>query len=166
MQNSTQKKPRRTMSNRCRYTLPTRLYLHTSGEIRRRHSLRSSAPSRGTQISQKFTNGSVLIALMRNQPKQAVAHYRTAIEKKPYVQSAYYNLAKAYRLLGDTPAATQQLKLFHQMKTYYDRTYAIESALTEDPTNATLRSELADIHLANTSISLQRHRHLPSTHSV
>ena len=94
-----------------------------------------------------------LIALMRNEPKQAVAHYRTAIEKKPYVQSAYYNLAKAYRLLGDMPAAREQLKLFHQMKTYYDRTYAIESALTEDPVNATLRSELADIHLEHKHIS-------------
>ena len=94
-----------------------------------------------------------LIALMRNQPKQAVTHYQTAIQKKPYVQSAYYNLAKAYRLIGDMPAATEQLKLFHQMKTYYDRTYAIESALTEDPTNATLRLELADIHLEHKHIS-------------
>ena len=94
-----------------------------------------------------------LIALMRNEPKQAVAHYQTAIEKKPYVQSAYYNLAKAYRLLGDMPAATEQLKLFHQMKTYYDETYAIESALTADPTNATLRLELAEIHLKHRHIS-------------
>ena len=94
-----------------------------------------------------------LIALMRNEPQQAVAHYQTAIEKKPYVQSAYYNLAKAYRLLGDTPAATEQLKLFHQMKTYYDRTYAIESALAEEPLNTTLRSELAEIHLAHKHIS-------------
>ena len=94
-----------------------------------------------------------LIALMRNEPQQAVAHYRTAIEKKPYVQSAYYNLAKAYRLLGDTSAATEQLKLFHQMKAYYDRTYAIESALTEEPLNATLRLELAEIHLAHKHIS-------------
>ena len=94
-----------------------------------------------------------LIALMRNEPQQAVAHYQTAIEKKPYVQSAYYNLAKAYRLLGDTPAATEQLKLFHQMKAYYDRTYAIESALAEEPLNTTLRSELAEIHLAHKHIS-------------
>ena len=94
-----------------------------------------------------------LIALMQNEPKQAVTHYRTAIEKKPYVQSAYYNLAKAYRLLGDTSAATAQLKLFHKMKTYYDRTYAIESALTEDPTNTTLRLELAETHLEHKHIS-------------
>ena len=94
-----------------------------------------------------------LIALMRNEPQQAVAHYQTAIEKKPYVQSAYYNLAKAYRLLGDMPAATEQLKLFHQMKAYYDRTYAIESALAEEPLNTTLRSELAEIHLAHKHIS-------------
>lgn len=94
-----------------------------------------------------------LIALMRNEPKQAVAHYQTAIEKKPYVQSAYYNLAKAYRLLGDMPAAKEQLKLFHRMKTYYDQTYAIESGLTEDPTNATLRSALADLHLKHKHIS-------------
>ena len=94
-----------------------------------------------------------LIALMRNEPQQAVAHYQTAIEKKPYVQSAYYNLAKAYRLLGDTSAATEQLKLFHQMKAYYDQTYAIESALAEEPLNTTLRSELAEIHLAHKHIS-------------
>lgn len=94
-----------------------------------------------------------LIALMRNEPQQAVAHYQTAIEKKPYVQSTYYNLAKAYRLLGDTPAATEQLKLFHQMKAYYDRTYAIESTLAEEPLNTTLRLELAEIHLAHKHIS-------------
>ena len=94
-----------------------------------------------------------LIALMRNEPQQAVAHYQTVIQKKPYVQSAYYNLAKAFRLLGDMPAATEQLKLFHQMKIYYDRTYAIESALAEDPTNTILRSELAEIHLAHKHIS-------------
>jgi len=94
-----------------------------------------------------------LIALMQNEPKQAVGHYQTAIQKKPYVQSAYYNLAKAYRLIGNMPAATEQLKLFHQMKTYYDRTYAIESALTEDPTDTTLRLELAAIHLEHKHIS-------------
>ena len=79
---------------------------------------------------------------MRNNPQQAVTHYQTAIEKKPYVQSAYYNLAKAYRLLGNTQAATEQLKRFHQMKTYYDRTYAIEGALAEAPMNTTLRLKL------------------------
>ena len=94
-----------------------------------------------------------LIALMRNDPQQAVVHYQTAIAKKPYVQSAYYNLAKAYRLLGDTSAATEQLKHFHQMKAYYDRTYAIESALAEEPLNTTLRLELAEIHLAHKRIS-------------
>ena len=94
-----------------------------------------------------------LIALMRNQPQQAVAHYQIAIQKQPYVQSAYYNLAKAYRLLGDTTAATEQLKRFHQMKAYYDRTYAIESALTEEPLNTTLRLKLAEIHLAHKHIS-------------
>ena len=94
-----------------------------------------------------------LIALMQNKPQQAVTHYQTAIAKKPYVQSAYYNLAKAYRLLGDTSAATEHLKLFHQMKAYYDRTYAIESALAEEPMNATLRLELAEIHLAHKHIS-------------
>ena len=94
-----------------------------------------------------------LIALMQNEPQQAVAHYQIAIEKKPYVQSAYYNLAKAYRLLGNTPAATEQLKRFHQMKTYYDRTYAIESTLAEDPTNTTLRLKLAEIHLEYKHIS-------------
>ena len=94
-----------------------------------------------------------LIALMRNEPQQAVTHYQTAIEKKPYVQSAYYNLAKAYRLLGDMSAATEQLRLFHRMKAYYDQTYAIESALAEEPMNTTLRLELAEIHLEHKHIS-------------
>ncbi len=94
-----------------------------------------------------------LIALMRNEPQQAVMHYQTAIQKKPYVQSAYYNLAKAYRLLGDMPAATEHLKRFHQMKIYYDRTYAVESALAEAPMNTTLRLKLAEIHLEHKHIS-------------
>lgn len=94
-----------------------------------------------------------LIALMQNRPQQAVVYYQTAIEKKPYVQSAYYNLAKAYRLLGDMPAATEQLKRFHQMKAYYDRTYAVESALSEAPMNTTLRLKLAEIHLEHKHIS-------------
>ena len=94
-----------------------------------------------------------LIALMRQKPQQAVEYYQKASEKKPYVQSAYYNLAKAYRLLGDMPAATEQLKVFQQMKTYYDRTYAIESALAEDPMNTTLRLKLAEVHLAHKHIS-------------
>ncbi len=90
-----------------------------------------------------------LIALMQQRPEQAVPHYQTAIQKKPYAQSNYYNLAKAYRLLGNTAAATEQLKLFEQMKTYYDQTYAIEGTLAEDPTNTTLRLKLAEIHLAH-----------------
>ena len=94
-----------------------------------------------------------LIALMQQKPQQAVEHYQQAIAKKPYVQSAYYNLAKAYRLLGDTAAATEQLKRFQQMKTYYDQTYAIEGTLAEDPMNTTLRLDLADIHLAHKHIS-------------
>lgn len=94
-----------------------------------------------------------LIALMQQKPQQAVAHYQKAIARKPYVQSAYYNLAKAYRLLGDTAAATEQLKRFQQMKTYYDQTYAIEGALAEDPMNTTLRLELAEVHLAHKHIS-------------
>ena len=94
-----------------------------------------------------------LIALMQQKPQQAVEYYQKAIEKKPYVQSAYYNLAKAYRLLGDVTAATEQLKLFEQTKAYYDRTYAIEGALAEDPMNTTLRLELAEVHLAHKHIS-------------
>ena len=93
------------------------------------------------------------ISLMQNRPQQAVGYYQTAIKKKPYVQSTYYNLAKAYRLLGDTPAATEQLKHFHQMKAYYDQTYAIESSLAEEPLNATLRLKLAEIHLAHKHIT-------------
>ena len=94
-----------------------------------------------------------LIALMQQKPQQAVEYYQKAIEKKPYVQSAYYNLAKAYRLLGDTEAATEQLKLFQRMKTYYDRTYAIEGALAEDPMNTMLRLKLAEVHLEHKHIS-------------
>ena len=94
-----------------------------------------------------------LIALMQHKPQEAVTHYQTAIQKKPYVQSAYYNLAKAYRLLGNTAAAAEQLKLFEQMKSYYDRTYAIEGALAEDPTNTTLRLKLAEIHIAHKHIA-------------
>ena len=94
-----------------------------------------------------------LIALMQQKPQQAVEHYQQAIKRKPYVQSAYYNLAKAYRLLGDTAAAAEHLKLFQQMKTYYDRTYALEGALAEDPMNTPLRLELAKVHLAHKHIS-------------
>ncbi len=90
-----------------------------------------------------------LIALMQHKPQQAVEHYQKAIQKKPHDQSPYYNLAKAYRILGNMAAATAQLKLFKQLKTYYDRTYAIEGALAEDPTNTTLRLKLAEIHLAH-----------------
>ena len=94
-----------------------------------------------------------LIALMQQKPQQAVVHYQKAIARKPYVQSVYYNLAKAYRLLGDTSAATEQLKRFQQMKAYYDRTYAIEGALAEDPLNTPLRLELAEVHLVHKHIS-------------
>lgn len=94
-----------------------------------------------------------LIALMQQKPQQAVEHYQQAIKRKPYVQSAYYNLAKAYRLLGDTAAVTEHLRRFQQMKTYYDRTYAIEGALAEDPLNTALRLELAEVHLAHKHIS-------------
>ena len=90
-----------------------------------------------------------LIALMQHKPQQAVEHYQKAIQKKPYAQSNYYNIAKAYRLLGNTAKAAEHLKLFEQMKTYYDRTYAIEGALVEDPTNIALRLKLAEIHLAH-----------------
>lgn len=94
-----------------------------------------------------------LIALMQHKPQEAITHYKMAIQKKPYVQSAYYNLAKAYRLIGDTESSTKQLKLFQQMKTYYDKTYAIEGTLAEDPSNAVLRLKLAEIHVAHKHIS-------------
>ncbi len=94
-----------------------------------------------------------LIALMQHEPKQAIAYYKIAIQKKPYIQSAYYNLAKAYRLIGDMESATEQLKLFQQMKTYYDKTYAIEGTLAEDPSNTALRLKLAEIHVAHRHIS-------------
>lgn len=93
-----------------------------------------------------------LIALMQHKPNEAVSYYKTAIQKKPYIQSAYYSLAKAYRLLGDMESAKEQLKLFHEMKTYYDNTYAIEGFLAEDPLNTTLRMKLAEIHLAQKHI--------------
>lgn len=94
-----------------------------------------------------------LIALMQHKPQEAIAHYKIAIQKKPYVQSAYYNLAKAYRLLGDMESAKEQLKLFQQMKIYYDKTFAIEGILTQDPMNITLRLKLAEIHVAHKHFS-------------
>lgn len=39
------------------------------------------------------------------------------------------------------------------MKAYYDRTYAVESALAEAPMNTTLRLKLAEIHLEHKHIS-------------
>ncbi len=95
-----------------------------------------------------------LIALMQHKPQEAITHYKVAIQKKPYIQSAYYNLAKAYQLIGDMESATEQLKLFQQMKTYYDKTYAIEGTLAENPSNAVLRLKLAKIHVA--------HKHIPA----
>lgn len=94
-----------------------------------------------------------LIALMQDRPQDAITHYKVAIQKKPYIQSAYYNLAKAYRLTGDLESASKQLKLFQKMKAYYDKTYAIEGFLAEDPTNAALRMELAKIHVEHHNIS-------------
>ena len=93
-----------------------------------------------------------LIALMQDKPQIAITHYETAIRKKPFIQSAYYNLAKAYRLVGDMDSASRQLKLFQKMKDYYDHTYAIEGFLSEDPTNAALRMQLAKIHVEHSNI--------------
>ncbi|MCG9128224.1 tetratricopeptide repeat protein [Candidatus Poribacteria bacterium] len=87
-----------------------------------------------------------LIAVMQNKPKEAITHYNKAIQKKPYIQSSYYNLAKAYRLLGDFESAKKQLMLFQKMKKYYDKTYALEGFLAEDPLNSTLRMKLAETH--------------------
>ncbi len=94
-----------------------------------------------------------LIALMQNKPQDAVLHYKTAIKKKPYIQSAYYNLAKAYRLLGDMKSASEQLKQFQLMKSYYDKRYAIEGVLKENPLDAPLRLKLAELHLAHKHIN-------------
>ena len=93
-----------------------------------------------------------LIALMRNRPQEAITYYKTAIQKKPFIQSAYYNLAKAYRLVGDVESASVQFKLFQKMKDYYDQTYTIEGFLTEDPTNAALRMQLAKIHAEHANV--------------
>lgn len=94
-----------------------------------------------------------LIALMQHKPQEAITHYKTAIRHKPYIQSAYYNLAKAYRLIGDMESAAIQLELFHKIKTYYDKTYAIEGFLLEDPANAALRMQLAKVHVEHRNIS-------------
>ena len=94
-----------------------------------------------------------LIALMQHKPQEAITHYKTAIQKKPFIQSAYYNLAKAYRLIGDMESASVQLELFQKMKTYYDKTYAIEGFLSEDPANASLRMQLAKVHVEHNNIS-------------
>ena len=87
-----------------------------------------------------------LIAVMQNKPKEAITYYKKAIQKKPYIQSSYYNLAKAYRLLGDVESAKKQLMLFQKMKNYYDKTYALEGLLAEDPLNSALRMKLAETH--------------------
>jgi len=68
------------------------------------------------------------------------------LKKKPYIQSSYYNLAKAYRLLEDFESAKKQLMLFQKMKKYYDKTYALEGFLAEDPLNSLLRMKLAETH--------------------
>lgn len=94
-----------------------------------------------------------LIALMQKKPKEAITHYQTAIKRKPYIQSAYYNLAKAYRLIGDMDSAAIQLELFQEMKNYYNKTYAIEGYLDEDPTNIALRMQLAKVHVEHKNIT-------------
>ncbi|MYF55452.1 tetratricopeptide repeat protein [Candidatus Poribacteria bacterium] len=93
-----------------------------------------------------------LIALMQQKPRKAINNYKIAIQKKPFVQSAYYNLAKAYRLLGDMESAKTHLKLFQKMKAYYDQTYTIEGALAEAPKNTALRLKLAETHLEHKNI--------------
>lgn len=87
-----------------------------------------------------------LISVMQKKPKEAITHYKKAIQKKPYIQSAYYNLAKAYRLLGDMESSKKQLMLFQKMKNYYDKAYALEGFLAEDPLNSVLRMKLAETH--------------------
>lgn len=93
-----------------------------------------------------------LIALMQQKPQEAISNYKIAIQKKPFVQSAYYNLAKAYRLLGDMESAKKHLKLFQKMQAYYDQTYTIEGTLAENPKNTALRLKLAEIHLKHKNI--------------
>ena len=93
-----------------------------------------------------------LIALMQQKPQEAISNYKIAVQNKPFVQSAYYNLAKAYRLLGDMESAKTHLKLFQKMKAYYDQTYTIEGALATDPKNTTLRLKLAETHLEHKNI--------------
>lgn len=93
-----------------------------------------------------------LIALMQHKPQDAITHYKAAIHKKPFVQSAYYNLAKAYRLVGDMESAAKQIEQFQKMKTYYDKTYTIEGYLDEDPTNVAIRMQLAKIHIEHRNL--------------
>lgn len=87
-----------------------------------------------------------LISVMQKKPKEAITHYKKAIQKKPYIQSAHYNLAKAYRLLGDMESSKKQFMLFQKMKNYYDKTFALEGFLAEDPLNSALRMKLAETH--------------------
>ena len=93
-----------------------------------------------------------LIALMQNRPKEAITYYKTSIQKQPFIQSAYYNLAKAYRLVGDMESASVQFKLFQKMKDYYDQTYTIEGFLSEDSANTVLRMQLAKIHAEHANV--------------
>lgn len=93
-----------------------------------------------------------LIALMQHKPQDAITHYNAAIRKKPFIQSAYYNLAKAYRLVGDVESAAKHLEHFTKLKKYYDKTYTIEGYLDEDPTNVALRMQLAKIHIEHRNL--------------
>jgi tetratricopeptide (TPR) repeat protein len=103
-----------------------------------------------------------LIALMQNQPEKSVRYYQQAIQRKPFDQSSYYNLAKAYRLLGNLSAAREQLQHFEKIKQYQDRAYWIQKSIDENPSARPMRMKLAEIHLEyeNTAAAIAEYQTL------
>ena len=66
----------------------------------------------------------------------AINAYRTAYQHDPTLVEALYNLAQAYRRIGDTTAAREQMERFQERKTVLDRLHQLRGALqrTQNPT--------------------------------
>ena len=66
----------------------------------------------------------------------AINAYRTAYHHDPTLVEALYNLAQAYRRIGDTTAAREQMRRFQERKTVLDPLHQLRGALqrAQDPT--------------------------------
>ncbi len=66
----------------------------------------------------------------------AITAYRTAYQQDPTLVEALYNLAQAYRRIGDTTAAREQMERFQERKAVLDPLHQLRGALqrTQDPT--------------------------------